>query len=459
MTSRDVHVAEAPDLLTRSNALGSFGFSRAENGALVSIVDQQTGHQFVREGSTPRLLWRLALRRADDGALAWLDSSQAGRLAWDCAEDEEGSTLVLTASGFGEGDLEVEVRLRLAADSPLSRWRVAVRNVGDSSVYHVTCPILSGLAKVGEPEPGEAIVFPRQGEGYLFRDPYPVRDRLPLCAGPGPESPDVGVGELHGLYPGAIPMQMCAYYNERAGVYLAAHDAGQNVKSFDVAPLPGGGNARAESAGGAVLDALLRQGVDRRRRAHGRALLPGAARAEPRHPRLLQEGGARRSARVLAIPDVRRDAPTAHARRAHNRRCVLQVRPDRDRAHGRPEAAARSPGPRCPDRRLARARRQPLPGVRQHLGRARWLHHRVARHGGADARRILAAEESSGRRSTASRAPMSSTAILCQSRRIPHQHKARPEERMGGAVLRAALANDRQLHFVQRVQFALALLQ
>ncbi|PJB69964.1 MAG: hypothetical protein CO096_12155 [Armatimonadetes bacterium CG_4_9_14_3_um_filter_66_14] len=56
MTSRDVHVAEAPDLLTRSNALGSFGFSRAENGALVSIVDQQTGHQFVREGSTPRLL-------------------------------------------------------------------------------------------------------------------------------------------------------------------------------------------------------------------------------------------------------------------------------------------------------------------------------------------------------------------------------------------------------------------
>jgi hypothetical protein len=245
--NRSVHVAESADLLTLANDLVEFGFSRSDGGALVSIVDRLTGYQFVRDCAAPRLLWRLALRRAGSGGLDWLDSSQAERFDWDCDEDDEGSTLVLTASGFGERALEVEVRVRLEADSSLSHWRVTVRNVGDSSVYQLTCPILSGLVKVGEPEAGEAIVFPRQGEGYLFRDPYPVRDRLPLCAGPGPGSPDVGIGVLHGLYPGAIPLQMCAYYNDQAGLYLATHDASQNVKSFDVAPLADRGSSPAFS--------------------------------------------------------------------------------------------------------------------------------------------------------------------------------------------------------------------
>ena len=42
--------------------------------------------------------------------------------------------------------------------------------------------------------PGEALLGPVQSEAYLFHDPFPVRDGLPLRAGPGPEMADVGEG-------------------------------------------------------------------------------------------------------------------------------------------------------------------------------------------------------------------------------------------------------------------------
>ena len=45
------------------------------------------------------------------------------------------------------------------------------------------------------------------------------------------------MGEIEGKYPGQIPVQLMLYYNDRAGLYLAAHDSKQNVKTFDVGPM------------------------------------------------------------------------------------------------------------------------------------------------------------------------------------------------------------------------------
>ena len=119
---------------------------------------------------------------------------------------------------------------------------MTVRNVDASTVCQLTCPIIAGMVEVGNPAPGETIVFPRQGEGYIFKNPYPVVDRLPLRVGSGPDVADVGVGELHGLYPGCIGLQMCAYYDQSAGLYLATHDSGQHAKTLDIAPVDGLGS-------------------------------------------------------------------------------------------------------------------------------------------------------------------------------------------------------------------------
>ncbi len=239
MSSSAAYVTQDGDTVAIGNDRIELGFSLAENGALVSLVDKRSGYEFFRDASATGPLHRVALRDPETHEVEWLESSQAARIAWHGAEDDTGAALTLVTAGFPGREVEVVVTVRVEAGSPLSLWRMEMRKLDRETVYQLTCPILSGVVRVGDPAPGEAIVFPVQGEGYLYRDPFPVRDRLPLCAGAGPESPDVGVGQLHGLYPGNIALQMAACYNDHAGLYLATHDAGQNVKSFAVAPLAG----------------------------------------------------------------------------------------------------------------------------------------------------------------------------------------------------------------------------
>ena len=231
-------ITEADGTVRLGNALVELGFS-ASDGALNSIIDKASGCEMRRDAAAPGALYRLALRRAADREIEWLESRDAGSFEWRADEDDGTAVLTLVSSGFAGREVRVTVTVTLNADSALSAWRMRVDGVGDATVYQLTCPIVSGLFVVGDPAPGEAIAFPRQSEGYLYRNPFPVRDRLPLRAGAGPETADIGIGELHGLYPGNIPVQFCACYHDEAGLYLATHDAGQNVKTFGLTPVDG----------------------------------------------------------------------------------------------------------------------------------------------------------------------------------------------------------------------------
>jgi hypothetical protein len=211
-------------------------FSRARKGALTAVVDRRTGCNLLRDPAAPALLWRLALRRQGTSELTWIDSSQARRVRGALERDGGDTALRLTSSGF-PGGLTVTVTVSLAADSAFSRWRIAVAGLGGRRVLHqAVCPIVAGLVKLGDPAPGESLVMPMLGEGYVFRHPYPVRDNLPLSTGPGPEMAEVGLGRVGGRYPGALALQMCAFHNDRAGLYLAAHDAAMHVKEFEMGP-------------------------------------------------------------------------------------------------------------------------------------------------------------------------------------------------------------------------------
>ena len=236
-SQKPAYVNASDGRIALGNDMVELGFSLERNGALVSILDRQSGCQLLRDDEAPALLLRLALRRQEDHELEWLDSGQAGEFEWAEEHQGEAATLTLSVSGFPGRALAVVVRITLPADSALSTWHPEVRGLSDEvALYQLTCPIISGLAKVGDPAPGEALAAPIQGEGYLFKNPYPVRDRLPLCTGPGPETANVGMGRIGGRYPGRIPVQMIAYYNDDAGVYFAAHDDGQNVKDIEMGP-------------------------------------------------------------------------------------------------------------------------------------------------------------------------------------------------------------------------------
>jgi hypothetical protein len=232
-----LYISEENGQVRIGNELLELGFDAAGRGALASIVDKASGYQFVRDAQAPKALFRVALRRQADRELEWLEAAEARDFRWSREEGDRSMTLCLEAGQFGPNPVRVSVRVTLEAGSALSRWRMSVTGVQEAAIYQLVCPVVSGVLKVGDPVPGEALAVPRQGEGYVFHDPYPVVDGLPLRAGEGPESPWVGLGETGGLYPGGWPLQLLLYYNDQAGLYLACHDDRQNVKGFHVGPL------------------------------------------------------------------------------------------------------------------------------------------------------------------------------------------------------------------------------
>jgi len=234
-TAKDqVYADETGSMPRIGNDLIELGFDVKSKGGLCSLIDKATGYQFVRHQQASRSLFRLALRRQKDRQVEWFDSREARSFHVTKREQAGGTTLVLEAGSFPDRRFTVKVEVTLSGNSNLSTWHMSVAGLEEEAVYQLTCPILSGVMKAGESVPGEALAVPRVDEGCVFRNPYPVVDHLPLMAGVGLDTPQVGMGEIHGKSPGEFPMQFMLYYNDLAGLYMACHDSKQNVKGFDI---------------------------------------------------------------------------------------------------------------------------------------------------------------------------------------------------------------------------------
>jgi len=238
--SENLYAEEKDGIVRIGNAALELAFDGARKGALVSLLDKRTGYQFLRDPRPPRTLFRLAIRDAETRGITWLDARDARTVRFDSTNRPEAGKpdricLAVEVSGFPDRDLAVRIEVSVLEGSPLSLWRMSAEGLAaNEAVYQLMCPVISGVMKVGDHVAGECVAAARQGEGYVFRNPFPVVDGLPLRTGVGPDTPRVGMGEIHGLYPGSYPIQLLLYYNDIAGLYLASHDAAQNVKSFDL---------------------------------------------------------------------------------------------------------------------------------------------------------------------------------------------------------------------------------
>lgn len=227
------------DHIVIGNDLLELRFDLTQRGSLVALTDRVTGYEFLRDAGAPKLLFRLALQAAPDAPLHWLDNRQAAACDWSLRRGQDEATVVFDLSHFPDCDARVRVTVTVAGGAARSVWDAELIDAGSARTNQLTCPVLGGLFVVGDGRPGETVVVSRHGEGCLYQEPYPVRDRLPLMTGIGPDAPRVGVGEIHGRYPGTMSMQFMLYYNDLAGLYLATHDDRQNAKSFDLGALPG----------------------------------------------------------------------------------------------------------------------------------------------------------------------------------------------------------------------------
>ena len=168
----------------------------------------------------------------------WLYSYQAEQIEISQGENAGRQTLTATYSGLAGVDLQVTCRVSTSPDDPFTHWGISLRNNAGLEVVDVQYPfIVCPFDLHGQPG-SEAILLPHgYGSGRLIQAPGEAipaggawRQKLApdswreweFCSRTGDAT----------HYPGMQFAQFVAYYNDRAGLYLACQDTEANVKRF-----------------------------------------------------------------------------------------------------------------------------------------------------------------------------------------------------------------------------------
>lgn len=149
-----------------------------------------------------------------------VDSRSARDVDLSCEETDEGQRLTLAFTGVGGLDLDVTLRVQASAQDRLSRWSASVRNGAGLEIVDVQFPFV--VVPLG---PNGAVLQPF-GFGQLIEGP--ALENLPLDEPRRwqflPENGDTS------HYPGSVFAQFLAWYDDRAGLFLACEDTAGNVK-------------------------------------------------------------------------------------------------------------------------------------------------------------------------------------------------------------------------------------
>ncbi|MBI4558281.1 MAG: hypothetical protein HY706_11925 [Candidatus Hydrogenedentes bacterium] len=211
--------------------------SSESKGGLNRLVDVATRQNFILPGKRP--LYRLVLSREgrDPMTVSALDATD---FRFGILSSSQGESAALTYCTHRKLALDVTCRVMLDKDSRLSRWRIAISNRTEYAVRAIHFPIIVALPNLGKN--GEDDVYVSgAGYGLIARNPGKM---LLGKKTPAPEPPEPGIEELgkqfcQSVYPGPIFVQMHTYYDSTAGIYIAAHDSGANLKSLRYAAAEG----------------------------------------------------------------------------------------------------------------------------------------------------------------------------------------------------------------------------
>ena len=157
-----------------------------------------------------------------------LSSHHAREVTVELAELENSAELSAVFTRIGGIDMDITVRVIASRKLAMSRWNISVRNGSGLRITDIQYPYVVCPYSLGEKGNSEAILLPHN-HGLLISNPSP--DAL------GPDGPTAWqLNQNNGAfnhYPGGQFAQFLAYYNNRAGLYLACEDSCGNVKRFD----------------------------------------------------------------------------------------------------------------------------------------------------------------------------------------------------------------------------------
>ena len=168
----------------------------------------------------------------------WLYSHQVEHI--EVTQENLESTHVLKAvySGINGLDLNLICTVRAAPNDRFSYWKVSLENHAEIDIVDIQYPFIICDYNLHGLEGTEAVVLPHgYGSGRLIQKPgeavpYANAWKKKLAADSWREWEITSRNGDCNHYPGMQFAQFMAYYNDRAGIYLACNDADANVKRF-----------------------------------------------------------------------------------------------------------------------------------------------------------------------------------------------------------------------------------
>ena len=199
---------DAARVVLRNDRL-TLALGKAEKGAIVSLVDNASGREFVAKQAAPQL-FTLTFSTKDDpkGKLTGFSSRDAGSVKFGLASSGGRRVVTLDFDGIAGQPIHVTCTATVAEADPLVRWRLSAEFPEPFVLEEIQFPLCVLRAPLGESVTGDAAVLGLTKGGVIRR--------------PG-ERP-VG-SRVHGNQPGSLAAQFACYYDSHAGFYTAAHDS------------------------------------------------------------------------------------------------------------------------------------------------------------------------------------------------------------------------------------------
>ena len=192
------------------NEFVNFVWARPKDGAgLSGILDKVAGRQLLRGSGRKAPMWRIDVKRGDKKEKATYDNVGT---PCEVGLQEAGREGIVTFKW--DGEIAVEVEVRLADDESQARARIKVRTKrDDEGLLTVTFPVVEGIMPLSKGGKSDAILTPAQ---------LGVLKPSPLVSGKNVDIP----------YPIAAGLQMTALLGEGTGLYFAEEDGDANQKEF-----------------------------------------------------------------------------------------------------------------------------------------------------------------------------------------------------------------------------------
>lgn len=213
--------AQSISQINLSNGLVNISLDAA-TGSIESIVDVGTGVSFISvPPGTYHPLWELDLD-STSGPRVYANSDASPPTA-SVSSDATGTVVDLVwrglhfANGASAPAAVTTVEIRLLTGSRTASFTFHAESLVGNQIKHLRFPGIAGISAIGSGDDNRLLV-PEFG-GRLFSDPV----HQPTGS---------GIAGFGLQYPGILSMQMMAFYNPKAGLFVASHDVSGQTKFF-----------------------------------------------------------------------------------------------------------------------------------------------------------------------------------------------------------------------------------